>query len=118
MDLIVLLVLFFVILSIPSYVIGRRRDVADAWVAFIPFVGATIVLLWSIDRSGWMCLLGVVPLVNIVFSVWLLFSVPSHHGRTLWWGAAFFVPLVGMYAYAFTLPQNSTSTPRGAWANV
>ena len=58
MGLLLILVLVFVVLSIPAYVIGRRRGVSDAWVAFIPFFGSTIVLLWSIDRSGWLCLIG------------------------------------------------------------
>jgi len=107
MALLVVLVIVFVVLSVPSYVIGQRRGVEEAWVAFIPFVGPTIALLWAIDRSGWLCLLGLIPLVNLVFSIWLFFSIPAHHGRTLWWGAAFFVPLVGMYSYAFTLPQRS-----------
>jgi hypothetical protein len=107
MGLLLLLVLLFVVLSIPAYVIGRRRGVSDAWVAFIPFFGATIVLLWSIDRSGWLCLIGLLPLVGIVFSIWMLFAVPGHHGRTRWWGAAFFVPLIGMYSYAFTLPESA-----------
>ena len=85
MGLLFIVVVLFVVISIPSYVTGRRRGVRDAWVAFIPIVGPTVVLLWSIDRSGWLCLLGVVPLVGLVFSLWLLFSVPAHHGRTRWW---------------------------------
>jgi hypothetical protein len=102
-----IVVLLFVVLSVPAYVIGRRRGVRDAWVAFIPFVGPTIVLLWSIDRSGWMCLIALIPLAGFVFSIWLLFSVPAHHDRTRWWGAAFLVPLIGMYSYAFTLEDVS-----------
>jgi hypothetical protein len=105
-----IVVLLFVVLSVPAYVIGRRSGVRDAWVAFIPFVGSTIVLLWSIDRSGWMCLIGLIPLAGAVFSIWLLFAVPAHHGRTRWWGAAFFVPLIGMYSYAFTLPDVSPTS--------
>ena len=118
MAFLVVIVLLFVVLGIPSYVIGQRRGVEDAWVAFIPFVGPTIVLLWAIDRSGWLTLLGVIPLVNLVFSIWLFFSIPAHHGRTLWWGAAFFVPLVGMYSYAFTLPQRSPSSTGGVVAGA
>jgi len=110
MGLLVVVVLIYVLVAVPAYVIGQRRGVQDAWVAFVPLFGTTIVLLWSIERSGWLCLLGVVPLVNLVFSVWLLFSIPAHHGRTLWWGAAFFVPLVGFYSYAFTLDERPSST--------
>jgi len=109
--------LMFAILGVPSYVIGRRRGVSDAWVAFIPIAGPTMVLLWSIDEPGWMMILGFVPLVNIAFGFWLLFAMPSRHDRSLWWGVACMVPLVGMYAYAFTLPESSGPTMRGALAN-
>jgi hypothetical protein len=109
MGVLIVLVLVVVLAGVPSYVIGQRRGVSDAWVAFIPFVGPTIVLLWSIGRSGWMVLLGVIPLVNLVFGIWLLFSVPSNHGRSLLWGLL--VPLIGMYTYAFTL---DTSEPHQA----
>jgi hypothetical protein len=88
---------------VPSYVIGQRRGVNDAWVAFVPFVGPLIVLLWSIGRSGWLAILGLVPIVNLVFALWLLFALPSTHGRSLLWALGLLVPLVGIYAYAFTL---------------
>jgi hypothetical protein len=50
--LLVILLVVLVAIPLPAYVVGRRRGIRDAWVAFIPFFGATIVLLWSISRSG------------------------------------------------------------------
>lgn len=97
-----------VVYSFPFYVIGQRCGVNDAWVAFIPAFGPTMVLLWSIKRSGWMTLLGLIPLVNIAFGLWLLFSVPSNHGRSLLWGLGLLVPFVGSYAYAFTLSPSGS----------
>ena len=101
----IILLIAYVIMSIPAYVIGERRGVEDTWVAFVPFVGPTIVVLWSIDRSGWMILLCLIPIAGWVFSIWLLFAIPKNHDRTLWWAAGLLVPLVGIYAYAFTLPE-------------
>ena len=105
MLLLLVVVVSWVAVSIPSYVIGVRRGVENAWVAFIPLVGHVIVWLWSIDRSGWLSLLGLIPLVNIVFSLWLVFTMPAYHGRTRWWGLGLLVPLIGTYSYAFTLPE-------------
>ena len=90
--------------GIPAYLIGQRRGVGDLWVSFIPFVGPTIVLLWSIDRSGWLTLLLVVPFVNFVFAIWFLFALPRGHGRSLLWFLGLIVPL-GIYVYALTMPQ-------------
>ena len=105
----VALFVLVVLFGIPCYVIAQRRNLQYAWVAFVPLLGPTIILLWSIDRSGWMCLLGLVPLVSIGYVIWLLFTVPAHHGRTRWWGLALLVPLIGLFAYAFTLPKPRTA---------
>ena len=103
-----LLVLFVVVLGVPAYVVGRRRGVSNPGLAFVPFIGPTLVILWSIGRSGWLCLLGLVPLVALVFDIWLAFVVPAEHGRTRWWALAFLIPLVqvaSFYVYAFTLQE-------------
>lgn len=108
------------LVCLPGYVIGQRRGVRSPGVAFIPFVGMPVVLLWSIGRRGWMVLLAFVPLVNVVFGIWLLFAVPSYHRRSLLWGLALLVPVAGMYAYAFTLewqqPPRAVTTERRDWA--
>jgi hypothetical protein len=103
---IVFIVALLVVVSVPAYVIGKRRGVGAPGVAFIPVIGPTIVLLWSSDRSGWLAILGLIPWVNIIFGIWLVFTFPAEHGRTRWWAVPFLIPLVnviGFYAYAFTL---------------
>ena len=112
---IALLILFYyvvgsVVPAIPAYVGGRRLGVAHPWVAFVPVVGPVIVALRSIRRSGWLCLLGLIPLVGVVFYIWLAWVVPDEHGRTRWWTLAFLIPgvnLIAFYVYAFTLAQPS-----------
>ena len=92
--------------SIPAYVIGSRLGVVHPAEAFIPIVGPYIVLLHSIKRSGWLCILGLIPIVSLVFAIWLAFVIPVDHGRTRWWALAFLIPLVNLFAfyvYAFTL---------------
>ena len=115
-------VIFYVILiaivGIPAYVVGERRRVASPGLAFVPLVGPYIPILRSIGRSGWMCLLAIIPLVNIVFGIWLAFTVPAEHGRTRWWGLAFIIPVLdffAFYAYAFTLARANAadSAPAG-----
>jgi hypothetical protein len=102
--------------SIPAFVIGQRLGVAHPGEPFIPIVGPYIVLLRSIRRSGWMCVLGLIPLVSLIFSIWLVFVIPRDHGRTGWWTLAFLIPLLNViayYAYAFTLDPYGHSTTTG-----
>jgi hypothetical protein len=103
--------------SIPAYVIGERLGVVHAGEAFIPVVGPYIVLLHSIKRSGWLCILGLIPIVSLFFYLWLICVIPGEHGRTRWWILAFLIPLVNViayYAYAFTLdPYSRPRAPGG-----
>jgi hypothetical protein len=93
--------------AVPAYVVGLRRQVRSPGVAFIPYVGATIVFLRSMDTTGWAALFVVVPLVNLVFVIWLFFAMPDRHGRTRLWGfPLLLLPLVGLYIYAFTLSRD------------
>ena len=109
---VVVLAIIFVILPWPIYMIGKKRRVSHPWVAFIPIVGYSIVWLWSMDRSGWMTLIAFIPLVNIVFSIWLCFGMPPHHGRTRWWGVPLlFLPWLGTLIYAITLDNLTSAAP-------
>jgi hypothetical protein len=105
-DEIVLLVLVLVVLPIPAFVVGRRRRVKSPGIAFVPYVGAWIVILRSIGRSGWLAVLAVIPLVSWIFGIWAAFTVPSEHERTRWWALPFLIPgvnLVAFWVYAITL---------------
>jgi hypothetical protein len=108
---IVLIVAFFalvvVIGGVPAYVIGLRRQVSSPGVAFIPYCGATIVFLRSMDMSGWAALFLLVPFVNLIFIIWLFFSMPNRHRRSRLWGfPLLLLPVVGLYVYAFTLSRD------------
>jgi uncharacterized membrane protein YhaH (DUF805 family) len=105
----VILVVGYVLTSYPAYVIGTRRGVENAWVAWIPLLGPTIVMLWSIQRPAWLVVLAIIPLVNLVFSIWLLVTMPHEHGRTRWWALGLLIPIIGMFWYAFTLPDRATA---------
>lgn len=103
-------------LGVPGYVIGQRRGLAAAWVAFIPFVGLWIVLIRSVGRGGWWLLLLVslivlLPFVGLlVASIWMGVEVPTHHRRSPRWSALLVVPVVnyvGYWFYAFTLPRQT-----------
>lgn len=110
-------VLFWIVGSIPAYVVGKRRGLRHAGEAFIPIVGPTIVILRSINRSGWMCIIGLIPLVSLVFDIWLVCVVPGDHGRSRWWILPFLIPVVNWVAffiYAFTLPVRRSGEV--AWA--
>ena len=103
METLVALVIIVVVGGVPGYVIGERSGVHNAWVAFIPLVGTTLVLLWSVRQTGWLVLLAFIPGIDLLFLLWLVFALPRTHRRSGLWGLGLLVPLVGAYVYAFTL---------------
>jgi hypothetical protein len=104
----VLLLFVVVVVGIPAFVVGQRRGVESPGIAFVPLVGAWIVILRSIGRSGWLSVLALIPLVALGLYIWVAFTVPAEHGRTRWWTLPFLVPganIVAFWVYAFTLTQ-------------
>jgi Family of unknown function (DUF5684) len=113
MDMLLVVVAIFLVLSTPIFVIGRRRGLQNAWAAFIPLLGIWIVLFESIGRSGWFSLLVFIPTAGpLALLIWTAVELPAHHGRSRWWTLALIVPgvnLLGYWFYAFTLPRNDLS---------
>ena len=107
----VLVGLVFGIVCVPPYLVAKRTGVAHPGIAFIPWVGAWIVLFETIRKSGWLGLLVLVPYVGIlIVSIWTAIEVPQRHGRSQWWTAALIVPvvnIVGYWAYALTLDADN-----------
>lgn len=105
-----LVALFFVVLGFPVFVIGQRRGIRNAWVAFVPFLGIWIVLFEAVGKSGWYSLLAFIPYVGgLILLLWTAVELPSHHGRSRWWTVVLMIPgvnLIGYWFYAFTLPRN------------
>jgi len=101
------LALFLLAYSIPAYVIGRRRRIPNSGVAFIPGVGAYIVLLRAARISAWWTFLILVPyLGTLVLIIWLAIVLPREHGRNRWWALPLIVlNFVAYWIYAFTLAE-------------
>jgi hypothetical protein len=112
---ILLLALIVLIFSIPAYLIATRSGIADAGLAFIPFVGPFIVLLRVCRQSAWWALLFLLPYLGIlVLIVWVSIAVPPANGRSQWWTLALLVPgvsTVAWWVYALTVEEPRPVTP-------
>ena len=77
-------VLVVVILAVPD-VASRRRT--------------TIVIARSMDMSAWIVLLQLIPLIDVIVTIWLVFAMPARHDRTRLWGVVLLVPLVNLVGF-------------------
>lgn len=117
--LVVFLLLLELPIGVPAFVVGRRRLVSYAWVAFIPLVGPGIVVLRSIGSR---------PLVDAYYAradrEHLLWSVGRFHDSESALtqhrlGDLVIIPLlnfVGFWVYAFTLADQRRLVPATAIA--
>jgi hypothetical protein len=65
-------IVFYVIQAIAFFQLGKKANIRNAWVAFIPFV-QIIVVLHIIDKSGWNIFLFFIPVVNIIlYIIWMV----------------------------------------------
>ncbi len=62
----------YAVYAISLYMIGKKANIKNVWVAFIPFV-QYVVLLNIIDKSGWNIFLLFIPILNIILSIiWIV----------------------------------------------
>lgn len=61
-------VAFYVVGAIALFKIGEKANIKNRWVAFIPVV-QYIVVLHSIDKSGWAIFLLFVPILNVILVI-------------------------------------------------
>jgi len=65
-------IVFYVIQAIAFFQLGKKANIRNAWVAFIPFV-QFVVVLQIIDKSGWNIFLFFIPVVNIIlYIIWMV----------------------------------------------
>jgi hypothetical protein len=106
-----LVVCVYVLLLAPAYVIAQRSGVRNPWIAFVPILGAWIVLFGTIGRSPWLSLLVFVRYIGSLLTlIWIAVEVPPRHRRPGWWTLGFLIPgvnLIAFWYYAFTLPHDT-----------
>jgi hypothetical protein len=115
LPIVILVLVAFCIMGIPAYVLAERRGLDEPWVAFVPFIGPTIVFCWLLGRSGWLTLFTLIPYVGALgLGIWVAVKLPPHQDRSGWWTLALLVPIVnlfGWWAYAFTMPRHVIIRP-------
>ncbi len=63
---------WYAVYAISLFMAGKKANIKNVWVAFIPFV-QLVALLHIIDKSGWNIFLLFIPIVNIIFAIiWIV----------------------------------------------
>jgi len=112
----------FLVFGVPAFVVGKRSRVPDPGIAFIPFVGAYIVLLRASRISAWWTFLVLIPYLGaLALDIWIAVMLPRENKRDQWWTFALVVPgvnIVGYWIYAFTLRERDADLALPAQAQL
>ncbi|MFQ3583820.1 MAG: DUF5684 domain-containing protein [Cyanobacteriota bacterium] len=55
--------------------IGQKLSVPNTWLAWIPIANIW-VMCRAAGKSGWWVILFFIPLVNLIFAIWVIFAIP------------------------------------------
>ena len=97
-----IVIVFYAFFSYTLMVIGQKLSVPNAWLAWIP-MGNIWVMCRAAGKPGWWVLLFFIPLVNLIFFIWVIFAIPPRLNKSRWLGLLIFLPLVGALAYMSVL---------------
>ncbi|MBS0308445.1 MAG: DUF805 domain-containing protein [Proteobacteria bacterium] len=75
---ILLMLALGVLVGLAALVLGKGAAVAMGFLIYIPMIAVTFIMakrrLNDLDQSGWLSLLSLVPLVNAIFGLYLIFA--------------------------------------------
>lgn len=114
--LLILEIAAYVYFCLCIYMIARKLDVPNPWLAWIP-----LVQLWTVvncaGKPWWWILLLLVPFVNIIVGIMLWMSISENLGRNKWLGLLMILPVVNFIyigILAFSKGEKNVSMPEGA----
>ncbi len=93
--LVLLFIPFFIYWALTTYIIARKTNTENRWLAWIPI--ANLVLWAKIARKpAWWGILCIVPVVNLVFMALVWMAIAEARNKPSWWGILAIVPVVGL----------------------
>ena len=112
----ILEIAFYIYFCLCLFLIARKLDVPNPWIAWIP-----IVQIWTVvncaGKPWWWILLLLVPIVNIILGIILWMSITENLGKNKWLGLLMLLPIVN-FVYigilAFSKGEKHVSMPEDA----
>ncbi len=90
-----LYLVFYIVETVPVYVIAKRCGHEYAWLAFVPL--ANLWLLCDMaDLEMWFLIVWLVPYVNILFLAWIWWRIAENTNKPGYIGLLMVVPLLNL----------------------
>jgi hypothetical protein len=94
--LVTLLVVTYLYTSLTLMVIANKVGEGPAWLAWVP-VGNLFLMAKVAQLPAISLLLFIVPVVNVVYSIYMMMKVAERRGFESWLGILMIVPVIGLF---------------------
>ncbi|MBE0429486.1 MAG: hypothetical protein IBX61_06395 [Thermoleophilia bacterium] len=108
----------YIYLAFCLMTIAGKLGVPNGWLAFIP-IANVYLMCRMVPISGWYLLLVFVPIVNVIFAVYLWWKIAERRERPGWYGILMLVPIANLiipgvlaFTEAHRLPGGATPHAR------
>jgi uncharacterized membrane protein YhaH (DUF805 family) len=89
-------IVIYIIYALPIFIIARKSEHSCAWMAFIPLLNLWLLLDMADMELAWL-LLYLIPIVNILFFIYLWMRIAENTNKSMWWGVLMVVPIVNLF---------------------
>lgn len=101
----------FVWISLCLYVIARKTNTDNPWLAWVP-VGNIILACLIAGKPWWWGLLFFIPLLNVVLMVIVVWKIAERRGKPGWVAILMLVPVANLIVPGVLAFDDSRSTRR------
>ena len=83
----------YIWVSLCLHIMARKTDTQYAWLAWVPIVNLYILCVIA-GQSGWWVILFFIPIVNIIFYIYIWMNIAEMRNQPSWLGLLMLVPVV------------------------
>ena len=106
----VILVVFYVYMSVCLMKMAKKTGTPNAWMAWIPIINC-ILMLQIAKKPIWWIILFFIPLVNIVIAILVWMAIARELGKPEWLGVLMIIPVANIIIPGYLAFSNSNSAP-------
>lgn len=103
----------YIFYSLVLYTIGKKVGEPGGWMAWVPLLNMFYMVKVA-GLSGVMAFLFLIPLVNVVFQIYVYMKIAGRRGFEEWMGLLILIPFVNLVVMGYLAwgePKTGASTP-------
>ncbi|MBZ0270602.1 DUF5684 domain-containing protein [bacterium] len=97
---IVLMVVFYLYFAYCLWVIGKKTNTPNEWMAWVPLLNIYYMCVVA-GKPAWWLIFFLIPLVNIIFAIIVWMAIARVRNKPAWLGVLIIVPIANLVVPAY-----------------